>query len=135
MVNKMLPKTPSRPIKNPITDVSIPECNLDKSRPPLELARKLMISFIETERKRGRQIVKIIHGWGSSGVGGSNRIGLRETLQKMQRENRIKEFIPGEDLPSYYWIIDDPIQRKYPILKFNPECCHKNQGITLVVIQ
>ena len=39
----------------------------------------------------------MIHGYGSTGVGGKIKARLKEVLPKKQREGEIKDFVRGED--------------------------------------
>ena len=43
------------------------------------------------------KVVKLIHGYDSTGRGGKIRIGIRNELATMQRRGLIKDYIPGEE--------------------------------------
>ena len=42
-------------------------------------------------------VVKLIHGYGSTGKGGKIRVEIRKELGVMKRRRLIRDFIPGED--------------------------------------
>ncbi len=43
------------------------------------------------------KVLKLIHGYDSTGRGGKIRIGIRNELATMQRRGLIKDYIPGEE--------------------------------------
>lgn len=46
----------------------------------------------------GKRVVKLVHGYGASGVGGSNREAVRAFLATELAAGRIRRLIPGERL-------------------------------------
>lgn len=46
----------------------------------------------------GKWVVKVVHGYGASGVGGSNREAVRAFLATESAAGRIRRVIPGERL-------------------------------------
>ena len=111
----------------------IPCCNVDEDRPRYEQAKSKMVSFIETQRRLGKRMIKVIHGYGASGVGGKNRIGLRNELARMRGAGGIREFIAGEDLhggnPDIQQYLHD-----FGGLKEDAGFGKNNPGITIVLI-
>ena len=110
----------------------MPVYNLESGRPILDEARLKLSGIIETERRRGTKALKIIHGWGSSGVGGVLRVGLRNFLQSRKREGGIREFIPGEDLSLNVKITD--VLKDHPGLSSDPDFGRGNPGVTIIII-
>ena len=51
--------------------------------PTVEQARARLIGELQIARKDGVKVIKFIHGYGSSGVGGDLRIALQATLRQM----------------------------------------------------
>src|SRR5437660_8786125 len=76
--------------------------NLEEGMPTVEQARLRL--HHELHRARGEQCiaVKLIHGYGSSGVGGVLRIELQKELRKAASQKNIKAFVAGED-----WRVSD----------------------------
>ena len=46
--------------------------------PTLEDARRLVIEEIRKAKREGAKVLKVIHGYGSSGTGGKLCVGLRK---------------------------------------------------------
>ena len=111
----------------------LPSLDFHNYHPPLKEAKLRLISFIEQNRRLKKKVVKIIHGYGSHGVGGVLRVGLRRELVKMQTNNRIKCFIEGEELnPSSD--NNRKILQDYPMIELDPKLKGFNEGITIVII-
>lgn len=70
--------------------------NLESDKPSAEAALKKMKLELMTLRRIGVTRVKIIHGYGSTGNGGSIRNAVRAELLEMARDGKIKAFCPGE---------------------------------------
>lgn len=107
--------------------------NLEEGMPTLEQAQNRMEVELSKCRSLGGQAVKLIHGYGSSGVGGKLRLGLRRHLQTKQRRSIVKLVIPGEE-----WDIFDPASRKMldvcPDLSRDKDLGKGNPGITWVLL-
>ncbi len=107
--------------------------NLEEGRPTLERAR-LRLGHELHEAKRERcAAVKLIHGYGSTGVGGVLRDGLQATLRRAVAEGRISGFIPGED-----WRISDEttwaLLKRFPEWKQDQDLNRRNKGISVVIL-
>jgi hypothetical protein len=46
---------------------------------------------------RGVRLIRIIHGWGSSGSGGHIRDAVRKVLAGYVRARRVRRFVSGEE--------------------------------------
>ena len=77
------------------------EYNLETGKPPADVAVQRLASILARERAYGKKAFKIIHGYGSSGVGGRIRTEVRKYLAAEKLKGRIKAFIPGEDFSSF----------------------------------
>src|SRR5271165_804023 len=71
--------------------------NLEDGLPSVEQARARLNTELNVARKGGVKILKIIHGYGSSGVGGDLRFGLQATLRQMADRQEIRACIYGEN--------------------------------------
>ena len=69
--------------------------NVEAGLPTLDEARRLVIAEIKRAKREGVKVLKVIHGYGSSGKGGALCVGLRK------KEGVIKEFIAGEDFSIF----------------------------------
>src|SRR4029077_13980440 len=65
--------------------------------PKVEEARLRMQRELQVARQQGYAAVKLIHGYGSSGVGGSLRIELQKELQRLADAGGVRSYIAGED--------------------------------------
>jgi hypothetical protein len=84
-------------------------------------------------RKEGLGLLKIIHGYGSTGVGGDIRIAVQVRLREMVEDGRIRGCIFGEEWGKSYeevWLL----LRAKPELKSDADLGKRNQGITVVVM-
>ena len=107
--------------------------NLEEGMPMVEQARLRMQYEVQAARKEGFTAVKLIHGYGSSGIGGALRMELQKELRRAADEGDIRAFIAGED-----WSISDPITwellKRFPEWKKDADLGRKNQGISVVIL-
>src|SRR2546425_7725169 len=54
--------------------------NVEAALPTLEEARRQVIDEIRRAKREGVRVLKIIHGYGSSGKGGTLCVGLRKSF-------------------------------------------------------
>jgi hypothetical protein len=107
--------------------------NLEVGRP----ARNEALLRLDFELRRARQanalVVKLIHGYGSSGVGGVLREVIQDALRQKQRQGTIRAFVAGED-----WRISNEIaweiQKVVPELKRDRDLGRANRGISMVLL-
>lgn len=62
---------------------------IERGMPSVDSARRDLITAIANARRDGVAIIKIIHGYGSSGVGGKLRIALRKSLTRRRSEGHV----------------------------------------------
>lgn len=107
--------------------------NLEDGRPKVEEARLRMQRELQVAREQGYAAVKLIHGYGSSGVGGSLRIELQKELQRLAGAGGVRSFVTGED-----WRISDEktweLLRRYPEWKQDSDLGKANKGISIVLL-
>ena len=113
--------------------VPIKIIDLEEGMPKVEQARLLMQRELQVARQQGYAAVKLIHGYGSSGVGGSLRIELQKELQRLAGAGNVRSFIAGED-----WRISDEktwdLLKRYPEWKRDPDLGKANKGISIVLL-
>ncbi len=106
--------------------------NLEEGRPTLERARLRLHHEMHVAQRDGCAAVKLIHGYGSSGVGGILREGIQAALRQAVAEGRVAAFIAGED-----WRISDEttwtLLKRFPELKQDHDLNRRNRGISVVV--
>jgi hypothetical protein len=107
--------------------------NLEDGMPKVEEARLRMQRELQIARQQGHAAVKLIHGYGSSGVGGSLRIELQKDLQNLAGAGGVRSFIAGED-----WRISDEktwvLLKRYPEWKRDSDLGKANKGISIVLL-
>lgn len=101
--------------------------------PSVEQARGLLRKELERARRDGLKVLKVIHGYGSSGVGGDLRIALQATLRHMTSDHQITECIFGENWRTSNERTWDLLKRM-PELKDDPDLGRGNKGFTMVVL-
>ena len=105
--------------------------NVEAGMPTLEEARKRVLDVMRSSRKGGVRVLKIIHGYGSSGKGGTLCVGLRKSFALRKKEKVIREYVPGEDFSIF-----DPrvvsLLEAVPELRGDPDLEATNEGITVV---
>ncbi|MGD0932397.1 MAG: Smr/MutS family protein [Candidatus Korobacteraceae bacterium] len=106
---------------------------LKEGMPSVEQARARLASEIQTARNNGVSILKIVHGYGSTGVGGDLRIALQSTLRQMAAKGDIRDCIYGEN-----WRTSDErswnLLKRIPELKADSDLGKGNKGITIVLL-
>ena len=107
--------------------------NLEEGMPTGNEALLRLDHELHQARREGVALLKVIHGYGSSGVGGELRIAIQQSLGERLRAGQIRAFIAGED-----WRVSDPrswdlLQRR-PELKRDKDLGRGNRGISIVVL-
>lgn len=107
--------------------------NLEDGMPKVEEARLRMQRELQVARQQGYTAVKLIHGYGSSGAGGSLRIELQKELQRLAGGGSVRSFIAGES-----WRISDEktwdLLKRYPEWKWDSDLGKANKGICIVLL-
>jgi len=84
-------------------------------------------------QQEGYSLVKLIHGYGSTGVGGEIRVAVQKRLHEMRESSQIRGLIFGEN-----WSRSDEQTWKlllaHSALKQDRDLGRKNQGITIVLL-
>jgi len=105
--------------------------NLKEGMPLVHQALTQMERELAVARAEGCGLVKLIHGYGSTGTGGEIRIGVQKRLREMSERGEIRGFIFGEN-----WGKSDEqawkIVTTQPDLKQDRDLGKGNRGITIV---
>jgi len=101
--------------------------------PSVPQARAKLASLIKSARHERIAVLKVIHGYGSTGTGGDLRIALQATLRQMADRGEIRACIFGEN-----WRTSDDhaweLLKRLPALKDDRDLGGRNKGITIVVL-
>jgi hypothetical protein len=106
---------------------------LKEGMPSVEQARARLHAEIHAAQQSGVKVLKIVHGYGSTGVGGDLRMALQATLRQMVTKREIHECIYGEN-----WRTSDErsweLLKRMPELKSDTDLGKANKGITVVIL-
>lgn len=84
-------------------------------------------------RRENRAFLKIVHGYGSSGVGGDIRIAVQKRLRELADAGQIRGCIFGEN-----WSTSDEqtwrLLKRQPALKNDLDLGRGNLGISVVLL-
>lgn len=111
----------------------IHEINLEMQNPDVNSALKQLEFFIASTRVSKGRVIKIIHGYGSSGKGGKIRTACRKLLKEHKTQGRITLFIKGEDF-SIFDASTRYLIEKFPETSSDPDLNNANAGITYVLL-
>jgi len=105
--------------------------NVEADLPTLEEARRQVIDETRRARREGVRVLKVIHGYGSSGKGGKLCVGLRKSFALRKKEGVIKDCIPGEDFSIFNPTVLSLFE-VVPELRGDPDLNATNEGVTLL---
>ena len=105
--------------------------NVKADMPSLDEARRTVIEQIRRAKREKVRVLKVIHGWGSTGRGGTLCVGLRKSFKLRKKEGVIREFIPGEDFSIFNGTVLDLLDA-VPELRGDPDLNATNEGVTLL---
>ncbi len=94
-------------------------------------ARRLVAAEIKKAKREGVQVLKVIHGYGSSGKGGKLSVGLRKSFGLRKKEGVINDFFPGEDFSIFNPTVLELLE-VVPELRGDPDLDATNEGVTFV---
>lgn len=107
--------------------------NLKSDMPQVHIALSRLDQELKVARQQGSAMLKVVHGYGSSGAGGDIRIAVQRRLLELNQGGQIRACIFGEN-----WAKSDEqtwnLLRDNPTLKQDADLGRKNLGITVVVL-
>jgi hypothetical protein len=109
---------------------SVKLVNLETGLPDRAQALDRLRAALAQARKDGTAVLKIVHGYGSSGVGGVLRPVVRNFLRKIKEKGEIRLFVNGESFSSF----DErskALVAHAPQLLLDSDHGRGNKGITL----
>lgn len=105
--------------------------NLEAGLPSIDEARRRLLAEMETARKDGIRLLKVVHGWGSSGQGGKLGPAIRKSLRLRIKEGNASSLVPGERFSSDT-LEGRALVERYPALRRDRDFNRANPGITIV---
>lgn len=107
--------------------------NLEEGMPLVHKALVRLDRELALARQQRCSILKLIHGYGSSGAGGDIRIAVQKRMRELLEQRAIRVVIFGED-----WSASDTqtwaLLKSQPSLKTDSDLGRRNLGITIVVL-
>ena len=82
--------------------------------------------------KNSDKVIKIIHGYGSHGVGGSIKTKVRDLLKSKVQKKEIKAYIPGE-ATHLMMGFDEAIRQYKHLIEYDEDFKKGNDGITYII--
>ncbi|HEX2945817.1 MAG TPA: Smr/MutS family protein [Clostridia bacterium] len=107
--------------------------NIEAGLPTVEIGTKKLYLEIITAKKQGVKVLKVIHGYGSSGVGGRLKKGILEYLAVKKKEGFVKDYIPGDSWNIFNGAARDIIAR-FGELRNDRDLVSCNPGISIVIL-
>ncbi len=105
--------------------------NLEATHPGVDEARRRLLAEMNTSRRAGVNLLKVIHGWGSSGQGGTLAPAIRKSLRLRVKEGKARLVIPGERFSSDTQEGRELAQR-HPSVRSDRDWNRANPGITVI---
>jgi hypothetical protein len=108
--------------------------NLEAGFPSVDDARRRLLREMEAARKAGVRLLKVVHGWGSSGDGGKLGPALRRSLRLRVKEGRAVVVVPGERF-SADTNEGRELAQRFPTVRGDRDWNRANPGITIVELK
>jgi hypothetical protein len=108
--------------------------NVEAGLPILDEARRRVIEEIKRAKRDRVRVLKVIHGYGSSGRGGALCVGLRKSFGLRKKEGVIRDFIAGESFSIFNPVVLALLET-VPELRGDPDLNATNEGVTLLWLE
>ena len=105
--------------------------NLEKGSPTKAQAVQKMKNSLSTYKGLGAKAVILIHGYGSTGVGGGIRIAVKEALAESSMRGIVRFFFGGENWSEYKREAVAVCKQ----LKEYERTIDRNKGLTVVILK
>jgi hypothetical protein len=107
--------------------------NLKSDMPQVHEALQRLDRELALARQEKAKLLKLVHGYGSTGAGGDIRIAVQKRLIDLAQNGQIRGCIFGEN-----WSKSDEatwkLLQSHSELKSDPDLGRRNQGITMVLL-
>ena len=112
---------------------AIKTVNLKADMPQVREALQRLDRELAISQQEKVHLLKLVHGYGSTGVGGDIRIAVQKRLLELAQNGQIHGCIFGEN-----WAKSDEatwkLLQKHPELKSDSDLGRGNRGITIVLL-
>lgn len=111
--------------------VKVKEINLERGNPTVDQAIRNMVNQLSTCKRQGYKAVILIHGYGSSGVGGSIKVSVRSKLKESSLSGIVQSYCGGEN-----WLDKKrELMDACPQLRDFNSRIEGNRGVTIVLLR
>lgn len=107
--------------------------NLEEGLPTRDEAVRKLEAALARARQQRIRVLKIIHGYGSSGVGGILRPVVRNFLRQAKERGEITLFVNGESFSSFDSRSKELLAESAQLL-LDKDLGRANRGITFVLL-
>lgn len=111
--------------------MAIRTVNLETGLLSVDDARRRLLAEFDAARRDGVRVLKVIHGWGSSGQGGALGPAIRRSLRLRVKEGKARLVVTGERFSTDTLEGRELLQR-HPALRRDRDLNRANAGVTLV---
>ena len=105
--------------------------NIKKDNPTVDIAMFYLKEAILENTAMGLEVLKVIHGYGSSGKGGGIKKEARRLLKHYEKTGLVKKVVPGELWNSFK---SKELGLDIPELSLNLDGENSNMGMTIVIL-
>lgn len=109
--------------------------NLEINLPKVDQAIEKFDQVLSELTGTAVQLVKVIHGYGSSGQGGRIKEAIRQELIYQRRDHLIHSYFAGEDLLPGKASYQDLVKQNPTVKQLLTKDMLGNPGITLVILK
>ncbi len=111
--------------------VKVKEINLERGKPTVDVALRKLVDELATAKRMGFRALIVVHGYGSSGVGGAIKAALKGKLKEGSLRGIIRAFVGGEE-----WInCKSSFIEVCPQLKDFNNYVEGNRGLTVILLK
>src|ERR1700683_1588966 len=107
--------------------------NLKSDMPQAHEALQRLDRELTLARQEKAKLLKLVHGYGSTGAGGDIRVAVQKRLMELAQNSQIRGCIFGEN-----WSRSDEqtwkLLQAHAELKTDSDLGRRNQGITIVLL-
>jgi hypothetical protein len=111
--------------------IKVKEINLEQGSPTVEQAMGRLVNGLSTAKGAGFRSVILIHGYGSSGIGGAIKVGVLGKLKEPMLKGMIRDFVAGEKWNEH----KKTYLEQCPQLKEYEDRIRGNPGVTVVILK
>jgi adenosylmethionine-8-amino-7-oxononanoate aminotransferase len=115
------------------TEAAIKTVNLKPDMPQVHEALQRLDRELALARQEKIKLLKLVHGYGSTGAGGDIRIAVQKRLMEMFQNGQVRACIFGEN-----WSKSDEttwkLLQSHADLKSDSDLGRRNCGITIVLL-